>query len=98
MGTRCFTGSPSGVLISPACPGSRSRLAASNRVGSTVPSQGAVTARKTKNKSAAPPRRTDQLARMWLIADPRVEEHVGQVDQQVDRHIQEGEEQDQPLG
>src|SRR6478609_8062498 len=93
MRNTCFTVSPSGVVISPASPGSRSRLAASNRVGSTVPSHGAVTPSTISTRSAHPPMRTDQFWSTRLIADPPVEEHVREVDQQVDRNVDEREEQ-----
>src|SRR5436190_23659962 len=92
-----FSASPSSVVISPAWPGIRSRLAESNSVGSTVPSHGAAAASRTRSARTAPPMRTDQLARMFLIADPGIEEDVGNVDQQVDRHVDEREEQDQAL-
>src|SRR3954470_2781313 len=93
----CFTVSPSSVVISPASPGRRSRLAASNSVGSTVPRNGAAIAMTIRNKSAEAPIRTDQFCSIRLIADPRIEENVGEVDQQVDHHIDEGEEQDHAL-
>src|SRR5690349_13851679 len=90
IGKRCFSVSPSSVVISPLCPGVRSRLAASNNVGSTVPRYGAVTEMMIRNRSAEAPIRTDQFCRTRLIADPRVEEDVRKVDQQVDHHIYKG--------
>src|SRR5512143_724820 len=97
----CCSVSPSRVVISPRMPGSRSRLPASNSDGSTVPSSGAASATSTSNASTLAPMRTDQFwntrAVAMLIADPRIEEHVGQVDQQVDQHVDEREEQDHPL-
>ena len=61
MTNLCFSSSPSSVMISPLCPGRRSRLAASNSEGSTVPSHGAASDSRTISNSAQPPRRTDQL-------------------------------------
>src|SRR5947209_6606461 len=88
-------------MISPASPGRRSRLAASKSEGSTVPSSGAAMAMAIRSSSAEPPIRTDQFWTMRrifpLIADPRVEEHVREVDQQIDHHVDEREEKDQPL-
>src|SRR5271170_6398409 len=86
----CLMISPSSVVISPVLPGTRSRLPASNSVGSTVPSHGAAIATSTSSASTLAPMRTDQLPGMCLIADPRVEEHVREVDQQVDQHVNEG--------
>src|SRR2546423_7572776 len=97
MRKTCLIVSPSSVVISPASPGVRSRLAASKSVGSTVPSQGAAIARTIRSSSALAPIRTDQFLSMRLIADPRVEEDVGEVDQQVDHHVDEGEEEDHAL-
>src|SRR5690242_10282370 len=91
MRKRCLSVSPSSVVISPLCPGVRSRLAASNSVGSTAPRYGAAIEITVRNKSAEAPIRTDQFLKILLIADPRVEEHVGQVDQQVHHHIYKGE-------
>src|SRR5258708_15473760 len=93
----CFTVSPSRLTISPGSPGRRSRLAASNSDGSTVPSRGAAMAMKLRTRSTAPPIRTEALPRMVLIADPGIEEHVRQVDQQIHHDVHEGEEQDHPL-
>src|SRR6185369_12319212 len=93
----CCSVSPSSVVISPLLPGSRSRLPASNSDGSTVPSQGAAKATSTIIRSTLAPIRTDQLRRSCAfaisVADARVEEHVGQVHQQVDQHVDEGKEQ-----
>src|ERR1041384_4635558 len=83
----CLMVSPSSVMISPACPGSRSRLAASKSEGSTVTSQGACVASRIRTSGALPPIRTDQFCRILLIADPGVEQHVGEVDQQVDADV-----------
>src|SRR4051794_36708041 len=93
----CFTVSPSNVVISPASPGRRSRLAASKSVGSTVPRYGAAMEIRMRTASAVAPMRTDQFCRIVLIADPWVEKHIGKVDQQVDHHVDEGEEKNQPL-
>ena len=73
---RCFSVSPSSVVISPIAPGLRSRLAGSKREGSTVPSQGASSATSTSSSKALPPRRTPQLRRTrchalgvwWMVA------------------------------
>src|SRR5262249_18287927 len=97
MRKTCFTVSPSSVVISPGCSGSRSRLAASKSVGSTVPSAGAANAIRTRRRRETPPIRTDQLSRTRLIADPRVEKNVGEIDQQVDQHVRDGEKQDHAL-
>src|SRR5688572_1566406 len=132
---RCFSVSPSRVVISPWRPGRRSRLAGSNSDGSTVPSQGASSAIATSSSRKYAPRRTDRLLRTrvhalsWVtteaastdsaskltasasgaglrttlsmrqqsVADARVEEHVRQVDQQVDHHVDEREQQDHAL-
>src|SRR6185436_13476593 len=97
----CLMISPSSVVISPALPGTRSRLPASNSVGSTVPSQGAAAATNTSSTSTLAPMRTDQFLKTrgvaMLVTDPRVEKHVRQVDQQVDHHVEEGKKQDHAL-
>src|SRR5262245_42040195 len=59
----CFSVSPSSVVISPAWPGRKSRLAGSNSEGSTVPSHGASSATSNSNSNTSAPMRTDQLAR-----------------------------------
>src|SRR5215475_2963943 len=91
MRKTCFCVSPSSVVISPSAPGSRSRLPASNRDGSTVPSHGAATATSTSSTSTLAPMRTDQLLKILLIANSRIEEQVGKIHQQVDEHVGEGE-------
>src|SRR5262245_54828872 len=101
MRKRCWSVSPSSVVISPVAPGSRSRLPASNSDGSTVPSQGAASATTSSAARMLAPMRTDQFARtrdrIFLIPDPRIERDVGQVDEQVDEHVYEREEQDHAL-
>src|SRR3954471_22278420 len=97
MRKTCFTVSPSRLMISPASPRRRSRLAASKSEGSTVPSSGAAMAMAIRSSNARPPMGTDQFCNMRLIADPRIEEHVRQVDQTVDHHVDEREKQDQAL-
>src|SRR6185369_7152157 len=86
----CCSVSPSSVVMSPVLPGSRSRLPASNSDGSTVPSHGAAKATSTITSSTLAPMRTDQFLNILLIADARIEEHVGQIHQQVDQHVDEG--------
>src|SRR3954470_19082162 len=97
MRKTCFTVSPSRLVISPCSPGRRSRLAASNRFGSTVPSRGAVRARRIRIARAMPPIRTDGFLRTRLIPDPGIEREVGKVDQQVHHHVDEREKQDHAL-
>jgi len=60
-------------------------------------STGASRAIRTRRRREIPPMRTDQLSRIRLIADPRIEEHVGEIDQQVDEHVRDREEKDHPL-
>src|ERR1051325_5055789 len=92
---RCLTVSPSSVMTSPTCPGVRSRLAASNSVGATVPRYGAAIEMMISRKSAEAPMRTAPFLKIVLITDPRVEEDVRQIHQQVDHYVHEREEQDQ---
>src|SRR2546423_15224232 len=87
---------PSSPRTVRSAPGYLLRATGSMRTGSPVARMGASTATTTMIASTAPPKIMLRFTRT-SIPDPRIEDDVGEVDEEVDDHVEHREEQDHRL-